>query len=220
VFHELQFGEDSERKSILALIDTIVVPLHDSPTDPAEDQLALAVKDHCQRRGIAPDHMAFDSTGRGSLMSAFARLWSPQVVPVEFGGAPTERPVSNGIDITCKNYYSKFVTELWWSVRLVIESGQFRGLTDEVMAEGCAREWTMVGSNKIEVEPKEKTKLKTGRSPDMFDALATGVEMARRLGFKIERLVSDLTITGNQQWKRELRDRAKALWSSHALSYK
>lgn len=220
VFHELQFGENSERKQILALINTIVVPIRDSQSDPAEDQLALAVKDHCQRMGITPEHLAFDSTGRGSLMSAFARLWSPHVVPVEFGGSPTERPVSNGIDMKCKDYYSKFVTELWWSVRMVIESGQFRGLTEEVMAEGCAREWTMVGSNKIEVEPKEKTKLKTGRSPDMFDALATGVELARRLGFKIERLTSDLVSPSTQKWKQELRERARALWSGHNLSYR
>lgn len=220
VFHELHFGENSERKKILALMDTIVVPIKDSASDPAEDQLALAVKDHCQRKGIPPQNMGFDSTGRGSLMGAFARLWSADVVPIEFGGQPTDRPVANGINMNCKQYYSKFVTELWYSVRLVIEADQFRGLTDDVMAEGCMREWTMVGGNRIEVEPKDKTKLKTGRSPDMFDALACGVEMARRLGFKIETLGSDLAITYNPRWKRELRDRAQNLWRSRELSYK
>jgi hypothetical protein len=173
----------------------------------------------CERRGISPANFGFDSTGRGSLMSAFARLWSSAVVPIEFGGNATERPVSNGIDVLCKDYYSKFVTELWWSIRLVIEGGQFRGMTEDVMMEGCSREWTMVGKNKIEVEPKDKTKQKTGRSPDLFDSLAAGVEMARRLGFKIERIGADRIVAQNSKWKQELKDRASKYQHGHALNY-
>lgn len=220
VFMELAFGMNSERKLILALVDTMVIPIKDSPIETPEDQIALQVKDQCERRWIKPDNFGFDSTGRGSLMAAFARLWSPHVVPVEFGGSPTERPVSNGLDVVCKDYYSKFVTELWYSVRLVIEGDQFRGMTDDVMAEGCSREWTIVGANKIEVEPKDKTKLKIGRSPDLFDTLVTGVEVARRRGFKIERVINPIHHNRSQRWKEDLRDRAKALWSNHSLNYK
>ena len=160
VFMELQFGMSSENQSIIALVDQMVIPITGEVTESPEDQIAIKVRDECERRGIPPEHFGFDSTGRGSLMGAFGRLWSPQVIPVEFGGSPTERPVSNGIDVLCKNYYSKFVTELWYSVRLVIECGQFRGMTEDVMMEGCSREWTFVGNNKIEVEPKDKMKLK------------------------------------------------------------
>ena len=32
----------------------------------------------------APENFGFDSTGRGSLAIAFAQIWSPDVVPVEF----------------------------------------------------------------------------------------------------------------------------------------
>lgn len=220
VFMELQFGVDTEGNDIIALVDSMVIPIIDTPNDTPEDQIATKVRDECERRGIKPENFGFDSTGRGSLMSALARLWSANVVPVEFGGSPTERPVSNGIDITCNKYYSKFVTELWYSVRLVIESGQFRGMTEDVMMEGCGREWTIVGANKIEVETKEKMKLKLARSPDLFDALAVGVEIARRLGFKIDRVVNIPGGARNDQWKRELRDRARSLWSDHALSYK
>lgn len=220
VFMELAFGMNSERKLILALVDTMVIPIKDSPIETPEDQIALQVKDQCERRWIKPDNFGFDSTGRGSLMAAFARLWSPHVVPVEFGGSPTERPVSNGLDVVCKDYYSKFVTELWYSVRLVIEGDQFRGMTDDVMAEGCSREWTIVGANKIEVEPKDKTKLKIGRSPDLFDTLVTGVEVARRRGFKIERIINPIHHNRSERWKEDLRDRAKALWSNHSLNYK
>jgi len=153
-------------------------------------------------------------------MAAFGRLWSPNVVPVEFGGPPTDRPVANGLDVVCKDYYSKFVTELWYSVRLIIEGDQFRGMTDEMMVEGGSREWTIVGANKIEVEPKDKTKLKMGRSPDLFDALVTAVEIARRHGFKIDRVVNAAHSHGDQKWKQELRDRARSLWKNHELTYR
>ena len=220
VFMELHFGENSERNQILALIEAMVIPITDQIKDSPEDQIAIKVREECERRVIRPENMGFDSTGRGTLMSSFARLWSPNVVPIEFGGSPTDRPVSNGIDMLCKNYYSKFVTELWYSVRLLIESDQFRGMNEDVMMEGCSREWTFVGGNKIEVEPKEKMKLKTGRSPDLFDCLATGVEMARRLGFKIDRVVNTPSSAGNDRWKQDLRDRARALWKNHELTYK
>ena len=66
----------------------------------------------------------FDSTGRGTLMNAFGRIWDTGIVGVEFGGKPTERRVSKQISTLCKDYYSKFVSELWWSVRLAVESKQ------------------------------------------------------------------------------------------------
>lgn len=218
VFMELQFGLDSQHKMILALIDSMIIPIKDG-AEPAEDQIANQVRDQCERRSITPENFGFDSTGRGSLMAAFGRLWSPNVIPVEFGGPPTERPVSTGIDMKCKDYYSKFVTELWYSVRLIVEGDQFRGMTEEVMAEGASREWTIISSNKIEVEPKEKTKLKMGRSPDLFDTLATGVEIARRRGFTIDRVINPAFQRGGDKWKQELRDRARSLWRNGELNY-
>lgn len=220
VFMELQFGDDTNRKPIIALVDSMVIPITDQISDTPEDQIALKVRDECERRGIPPDHFGFDSTGRGSLMGALARIWDAHVIPIEFGGPPSDRPVGVGIDMPCNKYYSKFVSELWHSVRRIIEGNQFRGMTDDVMMEGCMREWTIVGANKIEVETKEKMKLKSGRSPDLFDSLCAGCEVARRLGFKIEQMVNIPGGSHNEVWKQELRERARALWSDHALSYK
>jgi hypothetical protein len=218
VFGELRFGLNSDRKQIVHLVDTMVLPISDKFAELPEDQIALKVREECERRNIAPQNVFFDSTGRGSLMSSFARLWSPNVVPVEFGGTPTERPVANGLDVICKDYYSKFVTELWYSVRLCIESGQFRGMTEDVMAEGCQREWTIVGANKIEVETKEKMKIKTGRSPDLFDGLACGIEGCRRRGFTIDRVSDFKKDRRYDRWKRDLKDRSRKFFHSNELS--
>jgi hypothetical protein len=219
VFGELQFGVSSEGEQIMAMIDTMVIPIRDQISELPEDQIVTQVRDQCERRGIEPEHVFFDSTGRGSLMGAFGRLWSPRVVPVEFGGMASERPVSGGIDMSCRDYYANFVTELWYTVRQIIEAGQFRGMTEEVMSEGCQREWTIVGKNKIQVEPKDKMKLKTGRSPDLFDALAAGVEGARRLGFKIEGLSQKMS-AADSKWRLDLRKQARKTWADSALSYR
>jgi len=221
---ELQFGvglsKDGEEQQIISLIDTMVVPVSVKEPELPEDQIAKFVKNQCEIRGIGPEHVFFDSTGRGSLVSAFARLWSPLVNGVEFGGKPTERMVSNEIQVTCREYYLNFMSEMWYSVRYVIESGQFRGMTEDVMSEGCMREWGFASAvrNKIQVEPKEKMKLKMGRSPDIFDAVVAGVEGARRLGFVIQRL-SIVRDPQSDQWKDDLRRRMEKVRERTQLNY-
>src|SRR5262249_13868031 len=149
--------------------DIRIVPIKNMAQDSPEDQIALFCKKECERRGIPADNFFFDAGMRTSLVSSMARIWSPNVRPIDFGGPASNRRVSGNIDRLCRDYYSKFVTELWFSLRLTVESGQFRGMTEDVMLEGCTREWTMVAGNKIEVEPKEVMKGRTSRSPDLFD---------------------------------------------------
>lgn len=241
IFGELQFGYEVQavleastsaiinqtsavntKKQIMALIDLLVVPLITTSNiiKEPEDQIVEFCKEQCERRGIPAENFYYDSSMRGSLVTAFGRKWSPQVNAIDFGGKPSDRQVSSGIDVACSDYYSKFVTELWFSVRLIVEAEQFRGMTDELIAEGSAREWKMVGENKIEVETKKEMKLKMGRSPDLFDALVCGVEGARRLGFTIANMVVREHHEPEGNWRREVREKSKGFWHGKQLSYK
>jgi hypothetical protein len=47
------------------------------------------------------------------------------------------------------------------------------------------REWIKLPGGRIDVEKKEDTIKRMGRSPDLFDGLACGIEVARRNGFNI-----------------------------------
>lgn len=222
IFGELHFGNDPNDKQILALVETMLVPVSVEVDETPEDQIAAFIKRECERRDIPPQNFGFDSTGRGSLVSALARIWSPHVVGVEFGGKPSERPVTwipISQKVLCCDYYSKFVSELWYSVRLTIESRQFRGMTEDVMMEGCMREWGLVSGHKVEVEPKENMKLKTGRSPDLFDGLVTGVEMARRHGFQISMIIAQEASKKDDTWKAVYRDRMQAMANRYSLNY-
>jgi len=93
-------------------------------------------------------------------------------------------------------------------------------MTEDVMQEMCLREWGTVMGNKIEVEPKAKMKLKSGRSPDLGDALAIGVEGAVQRGFIVRRLKSDKVIAGtpDDRWKSEARSKSKKFWKAGELT--
>lgn len=228
IFGELHMGtgidKEGKERPMLALAGTMLVPISALIDELPEDQIAKFVIPQCLQRGIPQEKLYFDSTGRGSLMSAFARHEFPHVQTVEFGGNPTERPV--GSDMTgrmttlCKDYYYNFVSELWYSIGLVIESGQFRGLTEDVMTELTLREWGYVGKPvKIQVEPKSDMKKKSGRSPDLADGLAVGIEGARRCGFIIQKLAKFPQNSQSEEWKDKLRTKARVLHESSALNY-
>jgi hypothetical protein len=173
----------------------------------------------CEAYGISPENFFFDAGMKASLASAFARIWSPKVNAVDFDGKPSERKVSKQIDISCRDYYFNFVTEMWYSWRLVVDAGQFRGLSEVVMLEGCKREFEKVAGNKIQIEPKHEMKKKTGESPDMADSLVISIEGARRRGFTIARVENKERAASDDKWKKELMEREQKVWSSGQLNY-
>lgn len=216
---KIEFGRAADGVSIILSVgQPVIIPIQPRNDKIPEDQIAEFAKEDCERRGIPPENVFYDSTGRGSLGTSFARIWSSSVNPVEFGGNPTGRPVCADMmtrdektgqirQKRCDEHYSKFVTELWFSARYTIESRQMRNLPMEVIDDASAREWYMVKGDKIELEPKEDTRKRTNRSPDLMDWLATAVEGARRLGFSIARM-SDQAPLQDFRWKDELKARA------------
>lgn len=224
-----KFGRDVNGDMIFAMNPHVIIPVKAGTDISPEDQIAEFVRQDCISQSIPADCVFYDATGRGSLGTAFARIWSPFVNPIEFGGRATNRQVSAELMIIdpetqksrpklCVEHFSKFVTELWFMVRYVIESGQFRGLTEEVLEDGMTREWKMVSGNKIEIESKIDTKERMGRSPDLFDWLATLVEGARQKGFVLRALAAPQK-KGNDSWKDSLRKRAMDQHHAGALNY-
>lgn len=241
IFHELHFGREmwmpehpgeikvngfvtqepleNDDRQIIALIDTQVVPIEGSEVKGAEDQIVLWAKKECEKRDILPANFFYEAGMRTSLVQKFPQLWSDKPVSIDFGGKPSEGKVSQDIDVECREYYFNFVTELWYTVRLVIESQQFRQLTEETMREGCMREYKRVGANKLQVETKKEFKEKAGFSPDLFDALVTGIAGAKMRGFTIRRIKAIKSQEDDDRWKRELEEKSKKYWSAGQLSY-
>jgi hypothetical protein len=215
---EAWFGNDIAGKQIFAQVgNPIIIPVSFKNADTPENQITKFIQGHCVPRGIDPANVFFDSTGRGTLGTAFGRLWSTDVNPVEFGGRASDRPVSSVDRRPCSEAYGKFVTELWYQVRTAIEANQIRGMTADVIEEGSMREYMMIDGKRIDVEPKKLTKERMGSSPDLFDAWVVAFEGARRRGFVIARSAS-MDQGGPSFWNQEA-DKFRSLVNRRRLKY-
>jgi hypothetical protein len=207
----------SNSRQIIELVETQIVPIEGSEVKGAEDQIVSWAKAYCERHGVAPDHFAYEPGMRTALVQKMSAGWSSRCVVVDFGGKPSEGDVSFDIPIPCRDYYFNFNTELWYTLRLIIECEQFRGLDEETMEEACNREFMRVGSNKVKLETKDDYKKKVGFSPDRADSLVVGIELAKRLGFiiKRQRPANDVE---DDSWMRELEEKSRKHWAIGRLA--
>ena len=211
-----QTPPEIEQKILLALVEIMIIPIVQGG-DTAEDQIVSFVMEKNSERHVGQENFYYDSGMRTSLVQAFARHNYQHSNSIDCGGRASEDDVSAEIDVACRDYYNNLVTQLWFDVGYIIEASQFRGMTNDVMMEFCQREWKRVGANKIQVETKEELKKKTGRSPDLADALAIGVFGARQRGFVIKRMSTTERASRSLAWKRSLLERAKGIYSSGQL---
>ena len=166
-----------------------------------EDKIAEWVKAYCESYNVPPENFFFDSARRagGELRQDLV----PLVNAVDFGGAATsrnfrvdghvhpgrqdpgaaaEKPGVEKLQQVCHRSSSS---------ACITPSSRSRCAgtkPKEVAAEGYKRMWRMTKGNRIEVESKVEMKERTKQSPDLFDALVTAVEGARRRGFEIKKI--------------------------------
>jgi hypothetical protein len=182
-----KFGRCVDGVSRLAIREgPLIIPVSVGEPLLPEHQIVAWVRDYCVRHDIHPSNVGLDSTGRGSLVSAFAKEWSPLVEAIEFGGSPSERQDPMHALKTAKDGYFNMASELAFAVRACIEADQFRGLTLDVALEAEMRAWSTEGKGaKYKIETKDETRERIKRSPDLLDGVVVGVELARRRGFVI-----------------------------------
>lgn len=231
-----EFGDDVDGNLILEFSPTITIPINVNSDVTAEDQIALHAKAECARYDIPDENVFFEAGMRATLATKMARVMSAAVNAVVAGGPATERPVTDDtyrIDpktgekrlLKCFEQYSKFVTEMWFSVRELVEAGQARGMPKEVAEEFALREWRWVSGpvgQRYELETKPEFKARNGgRSPNKADATSICVEGARRLGFVIKNLKSNRQDreTEDRWLEREL-ERHRRFVKSSELTYR
>lgn len=177
---DLQGGKDG-----IQLEEGIEIPLRATAKEHVHYQIVKRVREECEKRGVTPDHFALDATGEGGgLASIFAREWSNRIVWVEFGGKPSDRPLSNDDPRKASDIYDRRVTELWYSARSFLINGQLKGLDREECIQFCSREFDD-SKRKLSINTKEEYKEKTGSSPNDADAVVIAVELAKQLGVKM-----------------------------------
>jgi hypothetical protein len=195
-----EFGMDGNGIQVIEFHKTYSIPIAISSELSPEDQIALYVKNDCAKLSIPDENVFFDAGMRATLAISMARIMSASVNAVNFGGPATERPVNEDlfrvdpktkerIPVKCVEQYSKFVTEMWYSVREVVESGQARNLPKDAADEFAQREWRWVPGPigpRYELETKPEFKQRNTYSPNKADVTSIALEGARRLGFLIK----------------------------------
>jgi hypothetical protein len=215
------YGKDAQGKIRFQLGAMKVYPGSRDPKLTHAEAIAMECKAECEMHGIDPAHVFFDGTGRSELTSAFGRLWSSQVVPIEFGGAATQRPTFTGEKWRenerkdkqpgnyklCVDVFQYFVSELWFALKHCIVADQMRGMPQEAIDEGSLRKFEIVSGGKERVESKDDMKERGLRSPDICDAIVAALEGARRLGFPLGKHVTIEKKRDNTLWLQAMSDR-------------
>lgn len=177
-------GLTRTRKRVVELSEFVVLVDDMKSTEPKVEQVVRMLIRECRRHRVDPKHLAIDETGGGIALGALiARDWDNGFLRIQFGGKATETPISKDNPKKACDEYANRVTELWYSGKPLLRSGQLKGLTPDVMSEMSARIYGKRGE-KVAVEPKEDMKSRTnGRSPDRADSLFAMIDVCRqRLG--------------------------------------
>ncbi len=193
----IEFGKLVDGTSAISFGDQKVIPILMSIGETPEKQIAKYTKADCEVLGIPAANVFFDAGMYATLAVELARAMSPDVNAVNFGGPASQRPVSSDMFVidadgvtrhlkTWNEHVSKFVTELWFAVRLVAQCRQLRNFPHAAAEEFGRRLWTYVSRDRYELESKDDYKLRNGESPNHADSVVIAVEGARQRGFKIE----------------------------------
>lgn len=216
-----QFGKCVDGRTRLALVHGVMlIPVVAGGEALPEYQIAFWMRDTCLELGIPPERVFFDSTGRGSLVSALSKLWSPAVVGIEFGGQATDRPDPQNPSHTAREAYGNFVSELAFSLRAAIEADAIRGLTLGIVMEAEQRAWLIEGKpSRQRIESKDETRDRIKRSPDELDMAEVALEGARQLGFEFIGRSGSVTATKANRALRREADAWQSLNEEKALAY-
>jgi hypothetical protein len=194
----IECGGEVGGQQVIRFLEQKVIPVRVGVAVTPEDQIATFAKADCAMLGV-PDANVFVECGmRATLAVSFSRIMSPAVNAMNFGGTATQRPVSNDLFVydektkarrlkTCYEHYSKFVSELAFMVRALVEARQARDFPLQAAEEFQRRETRFVYGDRHELETKAEYKARNqNQSPNHSDSVMIAVEGARRLGFVIE----------------------------------
>ena len=153
---------------------------------PRSVQIARKFKDVCIKKGVLPVNAACDATGAGGPFHDIVSVeWDDRVLPVNFAGKASERPVSATDKTPGHDRYANRMSEIWYQGQELLRSQQLRGIFTDLAREMVGRKYETSGSNlKIKVESKIDYKSRIGKSPDIADAAFILIDLCRtRHGF-------------------------------------
>ncbi len=183
------FGSLGEQDGVQVLqfdsYEALTENINDRKT-PRSVQIARKFKEICLKHGVLPENAACDATGAGGPFHDIISVeWSDRVLPVNFAGKASDRPVSATDKTPGNERYANRMSEIWYQGQELLRSQQLRGIPTDLAREMVGRKYETSGTNlKIKVESKIDYKSRIGKSPDIADAAFILVDLCRsRHGF-------------------------------------
>lgn len=185
-----KLGEVEGGKMGIESFPPIQLPIDMASKNPINFQLAEQLKRQCESfssNGVSyhclPENLAIDDTGPGGLCDIVNRIWSFNIIRVEFGGKPSDDCVSIEDSRLASEVYRNKTTEMHFRSRDALNHGQLKGIDQETARELCDR--TFDDTKRLTfIEPKDDYKKRhSGISPDLGDSLVMLLEVARMRGF-------------------------------------
>lgn len=143
-------------------------------------QIARLFKKLIQTEGIAVEDIDIDATGGGD---PFAALLATEIGSgfglVQFGGKPSEMPVSGADKRKCVDRFKNKMSELWGVGPALLRGGQLKGIDADLISDLTSRLCDDNG-DKLHIESKDDMKKRIQRSPDRGDSYFLMVNVARR----------------------------------------
>lgn len=190
--------------------------------EPRAYQIVRQFRQHCEDREIPPHNVAFDATGGGAPFGdVVAALWSSEVLRVNFGGKASDMKISALDKKKGSERYVNRVTEIWFSGKEFLRTGQLKGISRDLAKEMCSRTYSTEKTTqmRVKVESKIEMRSRMGKSPDLADAAFILLDLCRqRFGLSSAERPADF---GKKRlgWKHRVRMNDVAGRSGRALIY-
>ena len=170
-------GRDDQGEMVIQFLPHIQIKLKLSADEPIIYQVAKDVTDYADKYGFDPEYLAVDDSGVQSVADVLDHEWKRGCIRVQFGGKPSDRPVSRLNRKNCREEYRNKVTELWYTIAEFARYSQIRGVSLEASKELTQRK--VLATRPKQLQPKKEMKSEYGISPDIADAMACVIEVVR-----------------------------------------
>jgi hypothetical protein len=197
-------GETEGGKWGIELMPPILISLNARSTNPVDFQLAEQVQRECenvkwrgQKYSCPPENFGVDATGGGAdLCDIFQRVWSPDIIRIQFGGSSSEDACSKEDIRPANKVYRNKRAEMHFRARNCLNADQLKGIDTETAKELCSIEFDD-SKPLIVMMDKKDYKKKYGKSPDLGDSAIMTLEVARKKGFRLAPVGHTVTRTGS-----------------------
>lgn len=171
-------GMSSKRVMTFCLTEYLILEQNINDSEDKSMQIIRQLAAAMERRGVLVSNLGVDVSGAAAFGTLVSQHIGQGFLAVEFGGKPSDMPVSSIDKRPAKDVYDRKVAELWHVGKELITTNQLKGLHPDMIKEMVVRTYGTTGS-KIWVESKKDMKKRTGFSPDISDAAFVALDVAR-----------------------------------------